>query len=322
MEENLVGYLLNSLDADTTRDVEKYLEDEPGARERLDVLRRALAPLEADRDTIDPPPGLRMRTLARVAEYRCRPLPQAPAPAPARFVPAGRFWWRRADVLVAACLMILIGGLGTTGIMHVRGEHYRKACADNLHLYHSALNSYADVHADELPVIKKDQPRYVAASFTPILKEAGVLPERIQYSCPANGSMAQEVPAFHELANLSDEEFADKVRKLPGCYAYTLGHMNAHKEHVGLRRQPQLYNSVALPVMADCPSQSATNPNERGNSPNHHGQNVLYLGGNVRFWKTPNAGVDDDNIYLNRDGKVGAGLDQWDTVLGAKEDRP
>jgi hypothetical protein len=322
MEENLVGYLFNSLDPDTSREVEKYLDGEPGARDRLEVLRRALAPLESDKDSIEPPSGLRIRALGRVAEYRCRPLPQAPEPPPARFVPSGRAWWRRADMFVAASLLVLIGGLGTTGIMHVRGEHYRKACADNLRLYHSALNSFADSNSDRLPYIAKGQPHHVAAAFAPMLKEAGVVPEKLLYNCPANGTYPHEMPTFHELANLSDEEFAARVRQLPDCYAYTLGYMDPQGQHVGIRRQPLLYNSTALPVMADCPSRSEANPDERGNSPNHHGQNVLYLGGNVRFSKTPLAGVEGDNIYLNREGKVAAGVDQWDAVLGVKDDRP
>ena len=59
MEENLVGYLLGALDPETTRDVEKFLDGEPAARQRLDVLRRALAPggLCVDCHTVRPVAG-------------------------------------------------------------------------------------------------------------------------------------------------------------------------------------------------------------------------------------------------------------------------
>jgi anti-sigma factor RsiW len=80
MEQDLVGYLLDALDPDTQRQVEKYLNAEPAARQQLEVLRRALDPLACDREHPEPAPGLAFRTLARVAEYRCRPLPQAPTP--------------------------------------------------------------------------------------------------------------------------------------------------------------------------------------------------------------------------------------------------
>src|SRR5438128_5281975 len=78
MDENLIGYLLNALDSDTRQETEKYLLKNREARERLNRMTEALAPLEADRDAIDPPPGLWARTLARVAEFQCRQLPSAP----------------------------------------------------------------------------------------------------------------------------------------------------------------------------------------------------------------------------------------------------
>src|SRR5438270_584026 len=99
MDDNLLGYLLNALDPDTHRDVSHYLHDHPEARTRLDRLRRALTPLEDDRDGIEPPHGLAERTVARVAEFRSN-LPRAPV------TPAGQSaalrWggWRRADALV------------------------------------------------------------------------------------------------------------------------------------------------------------------------------------------------------------------------------
>src|SRR5437899_9172807 len=77
MDDNLVGYLLGALDGDTHRAVDDYLRSDPDACRKLDRLRRALEPLEADRDDVAPPPGLAVRTLARVAELR---LPPAPAP--------------------------------------------------------------------------------------------------------------------------------------------------------------------------------------------------------------------------------------------------
>src|SRR5581483_8285319 len=78
MDENLVGYALNALDPDGQREVEAYLLTHPAARQRLEAVRQALQPLATDRDAIEPPDGLRIRTLARVAEYRRQELPAAP----------------------------------------------------------------------------------------------------------------------------------------------------------------------------------------------------------------------------------------------------
>src|SRR6476659_8752748 len=112
MEELFVGYLLNALNEREQRDVDAYLAAHPEARQKLALLEQALAPLAADRDVADaPPPLLAERTLALVAEHICapekppEPLPMAP-PVPRHSLSGGRSWWRRADVMVAASLLI------------------------------------------------------------------------------------------------------------------------------------------------------------------------------------------------------------------------
>ena len=54
MDENLVGYLLDALEPETRAGVEDYLRDHSEARQRLELLRQALQPLECDRDAIEP----------------------------------------------------------------------------------------------------------------------------------------------------------------------------------------------------------------------------------------------------------------------------
>src|SRR5262245_55455160 len=99
MDENLVGYLLNTLDPDTHRQVEDHLRDSAGARQRLDQLRRALEPLATDAEPPEAPAGLWMRTLAHIAEDRCRRLPPAPKQVTAPATAPSGWRWRRADLL-------------------------------------------------------------------------------------------------------------------------------------------------------------------------------------------------------------------------------
>src|SRR5690348_14846337 len=108
MDEHLVGYLLKALDPDTQREVEAYVREEPEAARKLELLRQALDPLDADREAPVPPPGLRLRALARIAEYRCRDLPRVSVPPPIRPRPPDRSWYRRTDVLVAATLLLVV----------------------------------------------------------------------------------------------------------------------------------------------------------------------------------------------------------------------
>src|SRR5437016_10677941 len=102
MDDHLVGYLLDALDEGLREEVESYLSQEPAASQKLDHLREALRPLEADRANPAPPPGLVEATLARVAAARprARPLPASPRVPAALSGPSS--WWRRADVLVAS----------------------------------------------------------------------------------------------------------------------------------------------------------------------------------------------------------------------------
>src|SRR5262249_19132549 len=118
LDENLIGYLLKALDDDTTAVVEAQLQSDAETRWRLEQLRSALEPLAADKRDGPLPSGLTVRTLARVAEHCCLHLSKAPAaicrPAPPRS------WWRRADVVVAASLLLLAAGLGLPALLRTR----------------------------------------------------------------------------------------------------------------------------------------------------------------------------------------------------------
>ena len=94
MDENLIGYLLNALEPREQREVEDALHNFPETQRRLELLRQALDPLAVDSEASDPPSGLWVRTLARVAEHRCRELPRADQ--------AGFAAGRRATRLAAA----------------------------------------------------------------------------------------------------------------------------------------------------------------------------------------------------------------------------
>src|SRR5262245_5015121 len=130
MEEHLVGYLLGTLDPVTHRRVEAHLKSHPEAAERLALLEQMLAPLDVDAGHPEPPPGLVVSTLARVAEHRCA-LPAAP-PASPHQTTAPQRWARRIDWLVAASVLIVVAGLGTPWLAGAWNRHQRLACENNL----------------------------------------------------------------------------------------------------------------------------------------------------------------------------------------------
>lgn len=316
MDENLIGYLLEALDEPERRQVEAYLRFHPEAQARLETLRGALTPLALDSEAPAPPPGLALRTLARVAEVRARPLPKAPPPS-RRHASSWR-GPRRADLLAAAVLMIFLGGV--TGPLLVKYWHLqgRQACADNLRQYGEMLQMYGANHDGQMPQVAQDGARAYAAAFVPTLKEAGCFSNYPQPVCDSYGRRSGPIPSIGDVDRARDnpdpERFPQQARQLAGNYAYSLGYRTDGRLH-GLN-----VKDSSQPIMADHRPLSAIG----SNSPNHggRGQNVLYVGGNVNWLTSPSNGCHDNDIYLNRTGKVAAGVDRDDAVLGPGEAQP
>jgi prepilin-type processing-associated H-X9-DG protein len=327
MDEHLVGYLFNLLDPHTHSEVETYLRDHPDARARLDALRRSVEPLEADRDEIEPPAGLWVRTLARVAEHSCRELPRAPVLPMRAPSPAPRRRWTRPDALVAAGILLCIGLLIPPGIGHLRYRHERAICQNNLRPISVALDMYADLDhppgdpehvKGSYPNVARKGNRNIAGAFLPALVEAGVMrPEQLSVSCPGLGSVQIASWTPEQLRRLSDEEFNRVARDMAASYGYTLGYRNELGHILGLRRGDQV-----RPIVADRPPDGGHVLNGQINSPNHQGrgQNVLYTDGHVDFH--PVRRLAGDDIFLNEANEPAAGLHWRDNVLGASGTRP
>ena len=294
MDENLLGYLLNSLDEATHAQVEAYLKERPQAQAQLEKLRRALAPLEDDRDGIETPPDLPVRTLALVAEHCCRELPRSPRPNVQPFT-GSRPLWRRPDVLVAASILFVAVTLLFPGIAYHRHHQARLECANNLREFGRALLDYKTLHSD-LPRFDHQAPG----------KVVGLVMNQIQ--------------------DLSPQDFQQQAPQLVPCYAYSLGYLdNAGQYHSPTVPQGEGLSEGAVPLMADRPP---TQVQLGGNSPHHggFGQNVLFHNGSVMFLSGRKisyggAGFDDD-IYLNGANKVAAGLNPYDIVLASSETPP
>ena len=117
---------------------------------------------------------------------------------------------------------------------------------------------------------------------------------------------------------MSDEEFMMRAPCLAMCYAYPLGYRDEAGTYHGPGDIPQSSWSQT-PIMADrAPAEGILN-----NSVNHGGagQNVLFADGHVKFLTERNLGTGDD-FFLNREGKIAAGLDPTDNVLGHSAARP
>ena len=314
MDEHLVEYLLETLGPVTQQRVEQHLRTHPEAREKLDLLRLALEPLAEDGGDFEPPPGLAVATLARVAEHHCL-LPRAPAPPPSQRELRPRRWSRRIDWLVAACLLLVVGGLAMPALLAQWRQQQRLACADNLRRFHAGLLGYGEGHEGAFPRVEPDGARGIAGIFVPLLSDAGLIQD-VSVACPAQG---KREPPHCTVQELEDMYRDDPVRyravssELAGHYAYCLGYEQGGRL-CGLRRD----TGDRLPLLADRAGDGADNSSNHAGA----GQNVLFIGGNVRWCSQPTVGVENDHIYVNRHNCVGAGVSRIDTVLGTSDARP
>lgn len=320
MDENLVGYLVGSLDEQTHNEVENYLATDPDAPRRLELLRQALEPLAADAEPITPPPGLVIRTLGRVAEHIAhRELPKAPVRTQAPVVE--RAFWRRADVLVAASILLTVLGVGIPALLHLRnaGVAHRIECQNNLREIYVALRNYHDNHR-HFPDITGAGPHKVAGMVVPILADAGFWPPKASVRCPGHGPRLAVSIALRDLNAMDPEQFKTLVTQLIPGYAYSLGYVDSENVYRAPRLDPNLPNNL-LPLLSDAPP-----PGEAlsGNSPNHGatGQNVLFQDGHVRYTTVRTVGLNGDDIFLNQNKRVAAGLDKRDSVLGRSAASP
>ena len=324
MEENFVGYLLDALDGDERRQVETYLRARPEARKRLNHLRQCLQPLAADLDPIEPAPGLWVRTLARVAEHQCRHLPAAPDAVAFRRPPPARGWWRRADVLVAAGVLLCVSLLIPSALNLLHHRHNIAACQDNLRVFYVALKGYSDHHDGSFPDVAAaaPPPRNVAGLVVPILQEGGFLGDNARVSCPAQGRRPPCHVSLADVRSMDLDDFEELAPALTCCYAYSLGYWDEAGRLRGLRFDPSGPCSGHLPIMADRPPANVGAGDLVSNSPNHDGkgQNVLFTDGHCQYLTTRMVAGDD--IYLNTQRKVAPGTHACDAVLGSSATHP
>lgn len=323
MDENLVGYLLNALEPDEHRQVERYLEERPEARRHLELLRHALQPLALDRDLVEPPADLASRTVAR-ARGQAAPqiLPSFPS---RRGVAPPRSWWRRADVLVAASLLLLLGLLLPPGLSYLHSRQHVVRCQNNLRVFYTALQNYSK--NGEFPNVASvagdpHDPHNVAGMVVPVLQQRRLLPADFRLQCRQGGDPVAALPSLEDLRRMEPAEFERYADRLLGCYSYALGYQDGAGFR-GFRYDPEDPNSSYLPLLADRPPMNVAT-GDPGNSPNHggRGQNVLFSDGHCRFCTTRNVGVNGDDIYLNEDREVAAGKHRWDAVLGESRAHP
>jgi prepilin-type processing-associated H-X9-DG protein len=333
MEENFIGYVLGSLDPETHRRVETYLDESPVAKHHIELLRRAIGPLAIDRDTIDPPNELVLRTLSHVAEHIVstegsvaveeggssvtdfiRSLvgepptkPEMPA-YPVKASEATPQSWSPRNVIVSGGLTIALLVIGVTAVMSIRQTRDVQACQNNLRAMHQGISTYCDNNYDRCPQVP---PNTDVREVLKKLNDEQLLARSVTFSCPGTGNHLGRT-------EVNGQTFIPSAAAIE--YAYCMGYREAGQLN-GLVRG---HENEFFPILADAPDRHG----DHAFPVNHRkGQNVLFLGGHVRFCTTANVGplaadgIGDD-IYYNTLNEAKAGTHRWDSVLGRANEKP
>lgn len=351
--EQLLGYLLGALDDNEQVEIEKFLDGDADLRRELAILNRSLAPLDAVRREFSPPAGLASRTCAFVAESALAtstlatkeaateeaedaataPLLETSVAAAASAKPAeqpammksvdspcgstGRGRWQ--DSVVAAGIMVAACGLLFPAIIDSR-EHARiMECQNNLHEIGTALTSYSDNNNGYFPKVPVKGNLAAAGIYAPRLINSGYLPNVRQVICPGS-DLADDnsfsIPTIDDLQSASSPGALSAMKdRMGGSYGYSLGHIKDGRYH-----DTKNLHRENFALMADSPSHAVPSHQSRNHGGN--GQNVLYEDGHVKFLPTTKPLGLPDDVFINDDGLVAAGVHADDSVIGSSQATP
>ena len=322
-EQELVGYCLGALDAGEADRIEAALTDPavgPGLRRDLEVIRRAIRPLDLDRGDLVAPPGLARRTLAFVAAQTSpasvpvRPAPPADSDEGSWQAGSARRWLDRAIVAasaLAAC--VLVAPLLLESIADARARRAQR----NLQRLSGSLQGYAESHR-RYPTPPGDGPLSRAGLYAPTLVAEHRLVADDGTVLVPDSELARRggfrVPSLEELrAAVGTPRFDDLVRSMGGDYGYTLGHRDA----AGVLQPNRNQRRAHHPLLADAPDESG----ERSDNHPEGVHFILFEDGHVER-TTADAIHRGDHLYRNHDGEIRAGTDPEDAVIGDSHHQP
>lgn len=321
MKDHLLGYLCNALDEDHIRDVEAALADPQKGQNLahdLEILRRAVAPLERDRNPLPAPPGLASRTLDFVrsnVSAPTSPINSALLPSREGAVPLRGQWLDRALLAasaLAACILVV--PLLYDAIADSRARRVER----NLQRVASALQGYG-AHHGILPTPPDGGPLSRAGLYAPTLvSERRLLADDGALLVPDSKLSRMggfRVPAREELeAAVGTPRFDELVRTMGGDFGYTLGHRCPE----GKLQPNRDLRRATHPILADAPAECCE---KSDNHPDGY-HYILFEDGHFERRHVDHLHPADDHLFRNRTGAVAAGVDPNDAVIARSHQQP
>ena len=228
--------------------------------------------------------------------------------------------WTLTDLVVAAGIFLAAGLLILPAVQTSRVAARQVVCQDNLRSIGQALVSYSVMNEKgNFPQIAEQGNMGTAGAVPVQLKDSGFFRSRAQFICPssrlAEKPELSRVPTEEELRAARGRNLNHMLRYMGGSYGYYLGHLQN-----GVYQNVKNRNRLHFALVSDAPSMHLKG--RRTASHNGRGQFVLYEDGHVRFQTTVSANGDHDQLFMNHNNLIAAGLHVDDVVIGRSNVRP
>ena len=320
-EHDLLGYLLDALDAAERQRLEERLEREPALHDALTRLRAALDVLDDGERHCPPPADLVQRTCELVFQTERRPTPPARqrarrlSPDAAGLSISVRSW-RFVDLAVAVAICLAGIALVFPLINVSRANARVAACANKLRQLGVALAQYSDHHNGFFPRVEETGNLSAGGIYAPILLTGGYVNSPQMFVCPSS-ELAEDasfrVPTIDEVKASSGTALDNLRREMGGSYGYALG----YRDNGVYKPTRNLYRET-FALAADAPTTKCQISLNHGCS----GHNVLLEDGHVVYLRDCRVLGSLDDIFVNDEGHVAAGCHQNDSVVARSDATP
>lgn len=240
--------------------------------------------------------------------------------------------YRKLDLLVICSTVVVGAALCFPLLFSSKFQANVTYCQNQLVQLGKALHQHSELQPDgSFPHVPADGNRSFAGIFGPALATSKLIDNPKQLVCPGSPRLTAPselpmatIPTLAEIDSAPAPLLKKYQENAGGDFGYNMGFF-ADNEVL----PPRNSRRANYPLLADAPSDSQpfrASPHHAG-----RGQNFLYEDGHVNFINVSNLLRDNadgsgqsplDDPFHNRHGKVAAGIDIIDAVLGRSEDPP
>ena len=318
--EHLLGYLLGALERTEHEQVEAEIEANPALRAELSRLEACLGRVGLDEEPehFDPPAGLAQRACRLVAERRKEYVVTRQSWTVATAESQRGMTW--VNLLTVASVLVAGAALFFPALNHSMEQSERAACQNNMRQIGFALHEYSERDPNHsFPPVELVGHDSSAGIYAQILAGKQLILDTATFLCPSMSrtrpSNKLHIPTDEEIEQADEEALRELQKEMGGDYGYNMGYRKGN--HVV---PPTNSGRSNYALLTDAPSDSQ--PNRQSANHGGRGQNVLYEDGHIKFIRSLPSPQLPDHPFYNLNGRVGAGLNINDHVIGASGDRP